>query len=233
MDNKELQHAGIKGMKWGVRRYQNKDGSLTPAGKKRYGDNDGSGKPAKKVKPELTPEQKKARNKKIAIGVLATLGTAAVVAGTVAYIKNKDKVNASVKKFFKNSNVPKAEINSKKRMSQGAKKKFFKKTKIPKVEKEAQKRMYKEAKKKAFRMDIDELRKKTQEIADRIKYRETAHQAAHPGRAKVKEILAKSGSAAATTMVTGAILYGSKAAVTGKADRKEAMEYITPKPKRK
>ena len=32
----ELYHWGIKGMKWGVRRYQNKDGTLTPAGKKRY-----------------------------------------------------------------------------------------------------------------------------------------------------------------------------------------------------
>ncbi len=31
----EIYHSGIKGMKWGVRRYQNKDGSLTPAGKKR------------------------------------------------------------------------------------------------------------------------------------------------------------------------------------------------------
>lgn len=34
--NDELYHHGIKGMKWGIRRYQNKDGSLTNAGKKRY-----------------------------------------------------------------------------------------------------------------------------------------------------------------------------------------------------
>ena len=31
----ELMHYGVLGMKWGVRRYQNKDGSLTPAGKKK------------------------------------------------------------------------------------------------------------------------------------------------------------------------------------------------------
>lgn len=37
-----LAHHGVKGMKWGVRRYQNEDGSLTEAGKKRYAD-DGQG----------------------------------------------------------------------------------------------------------------------------------------------------------------------------------------------
>lgn len=31
----ELYHHGTKGMRWGIRRYQNKDGSLTPAGKRR------------------------------------------------------------------------------------------------------------------------------------------------------------------------------------------------------
>ena len=32
----ELYHHGVKNQKWGVRRYQNKDGSLTPLGKIKY-----------------------------------------------------------------------------------------------------------------------------------------------------------------------------------------------------
>ena len=39
MDNTSLSHHGIKGMKWGVRRFQNKDGSLTAAGKRRAREN--------------------------------------------------------------------------------------------------------------------------------------------------------------------------------------------------
>ena len=35
MDNPYLCHHGIKGQHWGVRRFQNKDGSLTPEGRKR------------------------------------------------------------------------------------------------------------------------------------------------------------------------------------------------------
>lgn len=35
MDDNLIVHYGILGMKWGIRRYQNKDGSLTAAGKKR------------------------------------------------------------------------------------------------------------------------------------------------------------------------------------------------------
>lgn len=42
MYSTELQHHGIKGQKWGVRRFQNDDGTLTPAGRSRYRNSDGS-----------------------------------------------------------------------------------------------------------------------------------------------------------------------------------------------
>ena len=54
----ELYHHGIKGMKWGIRRFQNEDGSLTAAGKKRYDDGPtGSGKRASSNSDSKTPRK--------------------------------------------------------------------------------------------------------------------------------------------------------------------------------
>lgn len=57
----ELSHHGIKGMKWGIRRYQNADGSLTPEGERRYYSYEGA---------------KRARHLKNA-GTIASVGSAA------------------------------------------------------------------------------------------------------------------------------------------------------------
>ena len=70
-----LAHHGILGMKWGVRRYQNPDGSLTSAGKERYGKNE------KEKTNKLTEDQKKAiRNVAIATATVATIAVGAYYA---------------------------------------------------------------------------------------------------------------------------------------------------------
>lgn len=53
--NDQIWHWGVKGMKWGIRRYQNADGSLTDAGKRRYSTDVAAN--AKKKKDNRLPEE--------------------------------------------------------------------------------------------------------------------------------------------------------------------------------
>ena len=98
--NTELYHFGIKGQKWGVRRYQKKDGSLTNAGKKRYND-DNSNEPKKsnhrtrleesyRSKGMTQRQAEEAAAKRIKIEKVVAITAAVTVAAASAYVINKN-----------------------------------------------------------------------------------------------------------------------------------------------
>lgn len=88
MTENELIHFGIKGMKWGVRRYQTESGDLTPAGKKRYSDDDSGlkGKIKKRITQEKEADHKKQAIKgaKVAAASAATVVGASLIGGALA-----------------------------------------------------------------------------------------------------------------------------------------------------
>lgn len=106
----ELYHHGILGQKWGQRRFQNKDGSLTPEGRERYGvgeeNNQSEPDPYSKLRPndsynqeldrvnmdyeyeammreEAEIEASKAKTRKI----LTTVGVGLAIAGGIIIAK--------------------------------------------------------------------------------------------------------------------------------------------------
>ena len=89
MRTNELYHHGVKGMHWGVRRYQNPDGTYTNAGKARI-----SG--SKKV--GLNKAQKDAIK-----SIIGTTALTALAIGGVSYVENANEFDRTVKALTGNS----------------------------------------------------------------------------------------------------------------------------------
>lgn len=83
LKTKEFYHSGIKGMKWGIRRYQNEDGTLTEEGKERYG----------------TPERYRAAAKEASALEESTRG-ASSAASTAASIMNTQRGSQAIRKDY-------------------------------------------------------------------------------------------------------------------------------------
>lgn len=65
MDNNQMYHWGIKGMRWGVRRFQNKDGTRTALGKKRErAKDDGEEAPKKKSIKDYSDDELRKMNER-------------------------------------------------------------------------------------------------------------------------------------------------------------------------
>lgn len=95
IDDEELEHFGVKGMKWGVRRYQNPDGTLTEAGKKRYGSPENFDRAREKSKAR---QQKALKAAKVGALVIGSVALASVGGVKLDAAFNSGKGLAAIKK---------------------------------------------------------------------------------------------------------------------------------------
>lgn len=97
MYDQDLYHYGIKGMKWGIRRYQNKDGTLTSKGKKRYEKSNDNSNDEDEIKNNKSRKILTKRN--IAIGATAVGASLAVMGAMYVYKKSNPTIHVKYMKF--------------------------------------------------------------------------------------------------------------------------------------
>lgn len=102
-----------------------------------------------------------------------------------------------------------------------------------KSEDNAKKSDMKKAVKSRRTLSDADLKKRIERIKMEKQLKDLTAEEISPGKKFVSEVLSSSGKKVATALVTGAVLYGTKAALTNQFDIKELAGCMTPKPKNK
>ena len=158
-----LVHHGIKGMRWGIRRYQNPDGTLTAAGRKRYNREDSGNE----SNTSRQPRQRMATGN----GALVAYGAAAGIAAGVA--GNSHFSAGQVKNWSSSVDSTSKQVRDM--------------TKIKSDERRAQVRM--QARQEARGYSDDELKKITKRWENERKYVDLKEGQIEFGQDRVEQIL--------------------------------------------
>lgn len=199
----ELYHHGIKGQKWGIRRFQQENGTLTSAGRERYAD--AIAKSAANANGDSSgSSQRKEKLKRIAKAAAIAAGTAAVAYGTYKLAKSGALSNVA------NS------INSSDRAEKRA-------TTASRIKDAAF----------SFKMSDEELLSKVARLENEAKLTNLTYDSIMNPSDPKKRIILNAGKKTAETVLAGVGIYGIKALLTKKISPKEAADYLAPKPKKK
>lgn len=206
MEQNELYHHGVKGMKWGVRRYQNADGSLTSAGRKHYSSGE------KASDKSETDAQKKGQTKKIIAGVAVGVTLAAA---TAVYLKNKDTVDKFVKQHGNDV------VKTVKATQQKAK---DTKAEISPRKKDMLNRR---------KLSDTDLKQKIERLKLERELKSLTEDDIAPGKKFVREVTESIGKKTLATAGAGALSYALKVALTKEFDPKDAAGYVAANPNKK
>lgn len=212
----ELKHHGILGQKWGVRRFQNEDGSLTSAGKKRYKvdlDNSFSGKIRNKQYSQVIQEIKNTRN---------------AIRENSEYENNPSKIGKSkVSSHIRSKQLSR----DKKRLAEllEAKKELEDISKYA-LEKDKKKKIKKERrldKKNVSLLSDDEITKKVNRLRKEKELTDLTNEKLGKGKKYANDITKSIGKKVLVSGGSALILYGIKAAITKNFDPEELVDKIS------
>ena len=106
-DEEHLAHYGVQGQKWGVRKYQNADGSLTAEGRARYAGKTHVDELNERELADLEAEEKATSKKRLIIGIGIAATAATAIIGAAWYAKHKQEMQATTISQVAKQDTPK------------------------------------------------------------------------------------------------------------------------------